>query len=59
MEKKSNVVKLNYVNRNAYPFFTCPVDKGCGKPCGECGKLAVFNSYFPDLSRKGRGCRHA
>ena len=26
-------------------FFPPPVENHCGKPCGECGKLIVFNRY--------------
>jgi hypothetical protein len=43
--KKSAPAKSGYVNQNAYPHGCTPVDNSCGKVCGECGKLAVFNRY--------------
>ena len=32
-----------------YPQFTPPVENPCGKTCGECGKLRVFNRYSAPL----------
>jgi hypothetical protein len=28
-------------------------EQACGKACGECGKLVVFNSYLPVLEKMG------
>ena len=30
------------------------VDKCCGKTCGDCGKLLVFNRYFRGLQQGSR-----
>jgi hypothetical protein len=65
--KKSAVPIKIYVNQNAYPQGCMPVDNSCGKVCGECGKLAVFNRYPATLpvenpcislciNREIRGC---
>lgn len=41
----SQAVETDYVNQPR-PVFPAPaVDNNCGQPCGECGKLWVFNRY--------------
>ena len=40
------VSNQNYVNKSEYPQERSPVEKPCGKVCGECGKVVVFNRYF-------------
>ncbi len=42
-------VEYIYVNRILHIRFFLPVEKHCGKACGECGKVWVFNSYFDYL----------
>ena len=47
--KRSNYVVIFYVNQTGYPQRMRPVEKGCGKVCGECGKVRVFNRYSGTL----------
>ena len=47
--KRSNYVVIFYVNQIGYPPRFRPVEKACGKVCGECGKVRVFNRYFAGL----------
>jgi len=49
MQKKSKAVKIIYVNRKIKKVLFLPVKTGCGKACGKCGKLSVFNSLIPVL----------
>ena len=46
VEKSRNRSKGSYVNESEYPQEIRAVEKPCGKVCGECGKVAVFNRYF-------------
>ena len=54
VRKKSQNVETHYVNRNEYSTGTVAVEKCCGKVCGECGKLMVFNRYFASLGKLSR-----
>ena len=47
--KQSDYVVIFYVNQTGYPQRMRPVEKGCGKVCGECGKVRVFNRYSGGL----------
>ena len=51
----SILVVFDYVNRFVYPLFTRAVERGCGKSCGQCGKVCVFNRYS-DLFNSMPGC---
>ena len=46
VEKCRKGSKGNYVNKSEYPQESPAVEKPCGKVCGECGKVGVFNRYF-------------
>ena len=54
MRKKSQNAEKNYVNENEYFVWNGAVENPCGKVCGECGKLMVFNRYFVSLHRRSR-----
>ena len=43
--KLSAFVAFDYVNCFAYPLFSNAVERACGKTCGQCGKVWVFNRY--------------
>ena len=45
----SNPAVLFYVNPKALSTPLVPVEKSCGQPCGECGKVLVFNNYSVPL----------
>ena len=49
VRKGSDYVANFYVNQIEYPQRRHPVEKGCGKVCGECGKVRVFNRYSGGL----------
>ena len=49
----SEAVELIYVNPICINCFHPPVENPCGKGCGECGKVRVFNSYFASLENPG------
>ena len=42
-------VESFYVNSGCIFYFQFPVENPCGKDCGECGKVWVFNRYFGSL----------
>ena len=46
-------VESFYVNSGCIFYFQFPVENPCGKGCGECGKVRVFNSYFASLKNPG------
>ena len=46
-----NPVEKLYVNLDCIQPFRPPVENLCGKTCGECGKVVVFNSYSGVFNR--------
>ena len=57
VRKGSDYVANFYVNQIEYPQRRHPVEKGCGKVCGECGKVRVFNRYSGTLEFLNRAER--
>ena len=49
----SGIVDSFYVNPPCIILFHLPVENPCGKGCGECGKVRVFNSYSASLENPG------
>jgi hypothetical protein len=45
----SKSVDSIYVNPNCIRSLLITVENPCGKSCGECGKVKVFNRYFASL----------
>ena len=45
----SDTVEFIYVNSGCIIYLHMPVENSCGKVCGECGKVRVFNRYSAPL----------
>jgi hypothetical protein len=43
--KHLHITHFCYVNCSVYSAGFTHIEKGCGKSCGDCGKVCVFNSY--------------